>query len=68
MKLAKEKFNCDHVQVVADSKASQKLYETKLGFHLCRELKLDHFFDGPANAFPYEKNEIFSGKLLAKKL
>ncbi|CAD5231577.1 unnamed protein product [Bursaphelenchus xylophilus] len=68
IRLAKEKFNCDHVLVVADSKPSQKMYEQKLEFKLLRELKLDHYFDGPNPAFPYEKNEIFSGKLLGKAI
>ncbi|CAD5225145.1 unnamed protein product [Bursaphelenchus okinawaensis] len=68
IRLAKEKFDCDHVLVVADSKAAQKMYEQKLEFKLLRELKLDHFYDGETHAFPYMKNEIFSGKLLGKAL
>jgi len=68
LRLAHDQFHCDHVVVVADSKPAQKLLEQKLQFVLLRELKLDHFLDGEAPAFPEETNSILSGKLLAKRL
>jgi len=66
MKMAQDKFGCDYIFTVADSKPAQKMFEQKLGFKLLRELKLDYFLEGTKPVFFCE--ELVSGKLLCKKL
>lgn len=68
MRLAGERFHCDYMCTMADSKPAQKMFEQKLGYKLLRELKLDYFLDGKNPVFFCDANDLVSGKLLSKRL